>query len=81
MNDMQLIIAIIFEMFVMAFWPIMVQFKSEINNAAFDKLIKLKHFSFMFRAPNGEPMSREGVALPIFISQVLVMFFRLSLAY
>lgn len=51
--------------------PNLIQLKSEINNGAFEKLIKPKHLSFLFVAPGGYPSSKEGVAFPIFISQLL----------
>ena len=51
-------------------FPIVVQLKSQVNNGAF-KLIQIKHLSFLFRAPNGMSVTIEGIALPIFVSQLL----------
>ena len=53
--------------------PIMSQLKSQVNNGAF-KLIQIKHLSFLFRAPNGMSVTIEGIALPIFISQLIGYF-------
>ena len=60
--------------------PILVQLNSQVNNAAF-KLIQIKHLSFLFRAPNGMSVTIEGIALPIFISQLIgyLLFFLLGL--
>ena len=49
------------------------------NNGAFNKLIKIKHFTFLFRAPGCISVSKEGIALPIFISQLLGYVFSLLL--
>ena len=62
-----------------ALFPVLGQFKSEINNWAF-KQIKIKHFAFLFRAPGGLSVSKEGIALPIFISQLVGYAFALVLA-
>jgi hypothetical protein len=51
-------------------FPIVAQLKSQVNNGAF-KLIQIKHLSFLFRAPNGTSVTIEGIALPIFISQLI----------
>lgn len=60
--------------------PIVAQLKSRVNNGAF-KLIQIKHLSFLFRAPNGMSVTIEGIALPIFISQLIgyLLFFLLGL--
>ena len=59
--------------------PIVSQLKSQVNNGAF-KLIQIKHLSFLFRAPNGMSVTIEGIALPIFISQLIgyLLFFLLG---
>ena len=60
--------------------PIVSQLKSQVNNGAF-KLIQIKHLSFLFRAPNGMSVTIEGIALPIFISQLIgyLLFFLLGI--
>jgi len=62
-------IMIVFFTLLMALAPVGMQFKSEVNNGAF-RLIKIKKFAFMFRAPNGISVSKEGVAVPLFVVQV-----------
>jgi hypothetical protein len=74
-----LIICTIGNLILIAFFPVLAQWKSEVNNGAFNKLIKIKRFSFLFRAPGGISVSKEGVALPIFVSQLLGYVFALIL--
>ena len=66
-----LIICTIFFLIAIPILPNLLQLKSEVNNSAFNRLIKIKHFSFLFRAPNGMSVSKDGIATPIFISQLL----------
>ena len=66
-----LIICTIFFLIVIPILPNLLQLKSEVNNSAFNRLIKIKHFSFLFRAPNGMSVSKDGIATPIFISQLV----------
>lgn len=68
---MEYLIGGIFISVVIGLLPVMIQFKSQVNNGAFNKLIKIKRFSFLFSAPGQDPVSKIGVALPIFISQLL----------
>lgn len=60
----------VFFIMLMALIPPFSQFKSMVNNGAF-RQIKVKKLSFMFRAPQGISVSKEGVALPVFIIQVI----------
>ncbi len=62
---------IVFSVILMFFFPVFSQIKSEVNNGAFNKLIKIKKMAFMFRAPSGISVSKEGVALPLFIMQLM----------
>ena len=66
-----IIICVTISLVLIAIFPILLQLKSQVNNGAFNRLINIKHFSFFFRAPGGMSVSREGLALPIFISQLL----------
>ena len=68
MKELICTIVIVIEM---AVFPVLAQLKSQTNNGAFNKLIKINRFSFLFRAPGGISVSKEGLALPIFISQLL----------
>lgn len=65
-----LIICTIFFLIAIPILPNLLQLKSEVNNSAF-RLIKIKHLSFLFRAPNGMSVSKDGIAAPILISQLL----------
>ena len=65
-----IIICNILSLVLIPVFPIVVQLKSQVNNGAF-KLIQIKHLSFLFRAPNGMSVTIEGIALPIFISQLI----------
>ncbi len=65
-----LIICTIFFLIAIPILPNLLQLKSEVNNSAF-RLIKIKHLSFLFRAPNGMSVSKDGIATPIFVSQLL----------
>lgn len=75
-----IIICNILSLVLIPVWPIVSQLKSEVNNGAF-KLIQIKHLSFLFRAPNGMSVTIEGIALPIFISQLIgyLLFFLLGI--
>ena len=77
MKDM--IICNILSLVLIPVFPIVAQLKSQVNNGAF-KLIQIKHLSFLFRAPNGISVTIEGIALPIFISQLIgyLLFFLLG---
>ena len=68
-----LIIGAIFFLIAIPILPNLLQLKSEVNNSAFG-LIKIKHLSFLFRAPNGMSVSKDGIATPIFVSQLLGYF-------
>ena len=65
-----LIICTIFFLIAIPILPNLLQLKSEVNNSAF-RLVKIKRFSFLFRAPNGMSVSKDGIATPIFVSQLL----------
>ena len=75
-----IIICNILSLVLIPVWPIVSQLKSQVNNGAF-KLIQIKHLSFLFRAPNGMSVTIEGIALPIFISQLIgyLLFFLLGI--
>ena len=75
-----IIICNILSLVLIPIFPIVSQLKSQVNNGAF-KRIQIKHLSFLFRAPNGMSATIEGVALPIFISQLIgyFLFFLLGL--
>ncbi len=75
-----IIICNILSLVLIPVWPIVSQLKSQVNNGAF-KLIQIKHLSFLFRAPNGMSVTIEGLALPIFISQLIgyLLFFLLGI--
>lgn len=75
-----IIICNILSLVLIPVWPIVSQLKSQVNNGAF-KLIQIKHLSFLFRAPNGISVTIEGIALPIFISQLIgyLLFFLLGI--
>lgn len=66
-----LIICTIFFLIAIPILPNLLQLKSEVNNSAFSRLVKIKRFSFLFRAPNGMSVSKDGIATPIFVSQLL----------
>ena len=66
-----LIICTIFFLIAIPILPNLLQLKSEVNNSAFSRLVKIKRFSFLFRAPNGMSASKDGIATPIFVSQLL----------
>ena len=75
-----IIICNILSLVLIPVFPIVSQLKSQVNNGAF-KLIQIKHLSFLFRAPNGMSVTIEGIALPIFISQLIgyLLFFLLGI--
>ena len=58
-------------LFVSAAGPPASQFASRIINDAFDKRIKLNFLRFFFRAPGGASVSKEGIAFPCFVVQVV----------
>lgn len=55
--------------FFIAALPVFSQFKSGVNNGAFS-CKKIKKFRFLFRAPDGIPVS-EGLAIPLYIMQII----------
>ena len=70
----------------MAIVPVGAQYNSEVNNGAFNKLVKIKYLSFMFSAPGRVSVTKEGVALPLFIMQLMgyvlsFIFFILNLLF
>ena len=69
-DEIRASIVIVFFVLLMALIPPFSQFKSGVNNGAF-RQIRVKKFAFMFRAPDGISVSKEGVALPLFILQVV----------
>lgn len=58
--------------FVIAILPVVSQYKCGINNGWF-KTIKIKKFSFLFRAPMGDSV-KDGLAWPLFIVQLFGYF-------
>lgn len=65
-----IIICNILSLVLIPVFPIVTQLKSQVNNGAF-RIIQIKHLSFLFLAPNGMSVTIEGIALPIFISQLI----------
>ena len=65
------IIMVIPVLFVSAACPPFSQSASRIINDAFDKRIKLNFLRFFFRAPGGASVSKEGIAFPCFVIQVV----------
>ena len=65
------IIAVVYLLFICAACPPFSQYKSGIINDAFKKRIKINRLRFFFRAPCGASVSKEGVALPSFVFQVV----------
>lgn len=53
--------------------PVIVAQNRRVNNSAF-KRVKLKHLAFLFCAPVITSVAKEGIALPIFISQLIGYF-------
>ena len=63
-------ISALFTIFLMAFLPVIRQYKSGILNEAF-KRIKIKKLAFLFRAPSGASVSKDGIAIPVFVEQII----------
>lgn len=66
------IVIIVFMTVLMALIPVSMQFKiyDTVNNSDF-KVIRIRKFAFLFRAPAGISVSKEGVAIPLFVLQIV----------
>ena len=72
MDMFEYVFCIISISFVIAILPVVSQCKCGINNGWF-KTIKIKKFSFLFRAPMGDSV-KDGLAWPLFIVQLFGYF-------
>lgn len=70
-DEVILSIAVVFFIFLMALIPPFAQFKitDVVNGGAF-KSIKIKRLAFMFRAPGGASVSKDGVPVPMLVVQI-----------
>jgi hypothetical protein len=69
-DEVKVGIMIVFFVALMALIPPLSQLKSEVNSGAF-KQIKIRKLAFMFRAPDGISVLKEGIALPLLIMQAV----------